>query len=85
MSKRIILVAAVAAALAAVAAGVLVQQARATYPGDVGRLAFAINVGGNIDIYSVLQNGHDLRQLTTAPSFDACAAYSPKYSGLAFG
>jgi hypothetical protein len=42
MSKRIIRV---VAALSAVAAGIVVQSARATYPGDVGRLAFANNLG----------------------------------------
>ena len=72
------------AVLAAVAAGALVQSARATYPGDVGRLAFGMSVGGNIDIYSVLPNGHNLRQLTTDPGFDACPAFSPDGKTIAF-
>jgi Tol biopolymer transport system component len=74
----------IAAIAAAVACGIAVGPAHATYPGDVGRLAFAINVGGNIDIYSVLRNGHDLRPLTSASSFDACAAYSPNGRTIAF-
>jgi Tol biopolymer transport system component len=69
-----------------VAAGVLVGTASKTYPGtNDGRLAFAMNVNGNVvDIYSALPNGNDLRQLTTDPSFDACAAYSPSGKEIAF-
>jgi len=73
-----------AAVVVAAACGIFVRPAHATYPGQVGRLAFGISVGGNIDIYSVLQNGHDLRPLTSAPSFDACAAYAPNGRTIAF-
>src|SRR5262249_54742459 len=39
--------------------------ARATYPGtNNGRVAFAMSVNGNVDIYSALPNGNDLRRLT---------------------
>src|SRR5947209_14623677 len=61
------------------------ESALATYPGtDNGRLALAMSVNGNVDIYSVLPNGNDLQRLTTAPSFDACAAYSPSGKEIAF-
>jgi TolB protein len=63
------------AVAAAVAVG-LTSSARATYPGANGRLAFGMSVGGNVDVYSFLPNGEDLRRLTTGPGFDACAAYS---------
>jgi Tol biopolymer transport system component len=66
-------------------AGVLVGAASATYPGtNNGRLAFAMNVNGNVDIYSALPNGNDLRRLTNDPGFDACAAYSPSGKKIAF-
>ena len=41
-----------AAVVAAVTCGILVRPAHATYPGDVGRLAFGMNVGGNFNIYT---------------------------------
>src|SRR5260370_3030653 len=41
-------------------------------------------VGGNVDVYSVLPNGNDLRRLTTDASFDACASYSPAGKEIAF-
>src|SRR6266487_3586087 len=70
---------------AALGAALLAGGASATYPGtNNGRLAFAMNVGGNVDIYSVLPNGNDLRRLTDAPSFDAGASYSPSGKEIAF-
>ena len=57
----------------------------ATYPGQVGRLAFAMTgPGGNVDIYSALANGSGLRRLTTNAGFDACAAYSADGKKIAF-
>src|SRR5215831_18522981 len=51
------------------------SAAQATYSGINGRLAFGLDTGnGNVDVYSVTPNGNDLRQLTTAPSFDDCTA-----------
>ena len=49
----------------------------AGYPGANGRLAFALNVGGNVDVYSSTPDGNGLRRLTDSPAFEACAAYSP--------
>jgi Tol biopolymer transport system component len=69
---------------AALAALFVATGARATYPGANGRLAFGMSVGGNVDVYSVLPNGQDLRRLTTAPGFDACAAYSADGKGIAW-
>jgi Tol biopolymer transport system component len=67
-----------------VAAGVA-GSARATYPGATnGRLAFGMNVGGNVDVYSVRPDGQDLRRLTDGPGFDACAAYSADGNRIAY-
>src|SRR6478735_8236036 len=66
-------------------AALLASPAAATYPGDVGRLAFAMTgPGGNNDIYTALPNGKNLRRLTTDPGFDACAAYSADGQHIAF-
>jgi Tol biopolymer transport system component len=66
-----------AGVLALAALSGAVTTARATYPGNTnGRLAFAITVDGNTDVYSVLPNGHALHRLTDDPGFDACPAYS---------
>jgi len=56
----------------------------ATYPGVNGRLAFGMFVGGNVEIFSVLPNGHDLSQLTDIPGFNACADYSPNGRSIAW-
>lgn len=51
--------------------------ANATYPGTTnGRLAFAVDFGGNADVYSVMPDGDGLRRLTYGSNFDACPAYS---------
>jgi Tol biopolymer transport system component len=74
-----------ALAAAAITAGLVVGGASATYPGtNNGRLAFAMNVDGNVDIYSVLPNGNDLRRLTDAASFDAAPSFSPSGKEIAF-
>src|ERR671932_450164 len=81
--KRALAIAAVAVvgALAAPAGG----SARATYAGATnGRLAFGMNVGGNVDVYTVRPGGQDLRRLTTDPGFDACAAYSADGRRIAY-
>jgi len=77
--KTTLLLSALVAAVA-----VFASTASATYPGDVGRLAFGMSVGGNVDIYSVLRNGHDLRRLTTDPAFDICPAFAPNGKTTAF-
>ncbi len=85
MKNTLIIRIAVAAALV-VAAGAA-TPAHATYPDATnGRLAFGITVGGNAnpDVYSVLPNGHALRQLTDDPGFDGCAAYSADGHSIAW-
>src|SRR5690242_19413453 len=49
-----------------------------------GRLAFGMTVNGNVDIYTVLPNGSDLRQLTSDPGFDACASWSADGKQMAY-
>src|SRR6184192_1658235 len=77
---------AVVAAMCALAALVALSgSARATYAGATnGRIAFGINVGGNVDVYSVRPDGQDLRRLTDEPGFDACAAYSADGRRIAY-
>ncbi len=65
--------------------GAWVGPAMATYPGDVGRLAFAMTgPDGNNDIYTALPNGKNVRRLTSDPAFDACASYSADGQHIAF-
>jgi TolB protein len=49
-----------------------------------GRIAFAANVAGNWDIYSVAEYGTDLRRLTTDSADDMDPAWSPDGTRLAF-
>jgi Tol biopolymer transport system component len=77
MSSKFTVWVALAGALALATLSGAVTSARATYPGNTnGRLAFAITIDGNTDVYSVLPNGHALHRLTDDPGFDACPAYS---------
>ena len=79
MHARVALAAAIATAIVAPVA------AQATDSGNVGRIAFGlIAADGNTDIYSVMPDGSGERRLTSAKSFDACAAYSPYGSQIAF-
>ena len=83
MSLRMSLV--VAAVVAAASCAVVARSAQATYPGNVGRLAFGMSVnGGSPNIFSVLPNGRDLRQLTIGNGFNACPAYSPNGRTIVF-
>src|SRR5262249_19472399 len=73
---KVLAFAGIAAACALVALAAVSGSARATYPGATnGRIAFGMRVGSNVDVYTALPNGNDLRRLTTDPGFDACAAY----------
>jgi TolB protein len=61
------------------------QSAMATYRGSTdGRLAFGADVGGNVDIYTVLPNGEAPHRLTDDPLFDACPAWSADGKRLAW-
>ncbi len=53
-------------------------------PGKDGRLAFGARIGDNVDVYSMKENGNDLRRLTDASGFDICAAYSADGNDIAF-
>jgi Tol biopolymer transport system component len=83
--KRALAITAVAAVCTLVALATLVGSARATYPGATnGRIAFGMNVGGNVDVYTALPNGQDLKRLTDDAHFDACAAYSADGQRIAY-
>ncbi|HEU5477243.1 MAG TPA: hypothetical protein VFU64_05360 [Gaiellaceae bacterium] len=74
---RALALTAVAAACGIAALAALSGSAHATYAAATnGRIAFGMNVNGNVDVYSARPDGQDLRRLTTDPGFDACAAYS---------
>jgi Tol biopolymer transport system component len=76
--KRSILLVGLVVASSTAAVALAIGRAEATYPGNTaeGRLAFGINVDGNVDIYSVLRNGEGMHRLTSDPGFDACPSYS---------
>jgi Tol biopolymer transport system component len=75
----------VAAACAVVALAGVSGSAHATYGGATnGRIAFGMRVDGNVDVYTALPNGNDLRRLTDDPGFDACAAYSADVQRIAY-
>jgi Tol biopolymer transport system component len=83
--KRTVVTTALAAVFALVALAAVVGSARATYPGATnGRIAFGMNVGGNVDVYTARPGGQDLRRLTNDPGFDACAAYSADGRRIAY-
>jgi len=85
MKKRHLVTAITSSACLVVALTAGSAPALATYPGVNGRLAFGMSVeGGNVEIFSVLPNGHDLRQLTDLPGFNACANYSPDGRSIAW-
>jgi len=74
-----------AAAFACAALIAAAGPAQATYPGATnGRLAFAVTIDGNTDVYSALPDGQAPRRLTDQPGFDACPAYSPNGQWIAW-
>jgi hypothetical protein len=73
MSSKLAVRVTLAGAVSLVALIAAASSAKATYPGETnGRLAFAITVDGNTDVYSALPSGRALRRLTDDPGFDAC-------------
>ena len=66
----------------------LAAPARATYPGsNDGRLAFGVDLeptGVLPQIYSILPNGEDFRQLTDSVGQNICPAYSADGKEIAF-
>jgi Tol biopolymer transport system component len=76
-----------AAALVAALLGTLALggTAHATYPGRRdGLITYAMNVDGNVDLYSTAPNGRGLRRLTDSAAFDGCPSYSADGRSLAF-
>ena len=53
----------------ALATMVVATTAQAAYPGKDGRLAFGARIGDNVDVYSMKENGNDLRRLTDAAAW----------------
>ncbi len=51
---------------------------------NVGRIAFAVRAPDGINLFSVLPDGTDMRQLTTNPGNHLCASYSPDASQIAY-
>jgi Tol biopolymer transport system component len=85
MSSKLAVWVTLAGAVSLVALIVATSSANATYPGKAnGRLAFAITVDGNTDVYSALPSGRALRRLTDDPGFDACPAYSADGESIAW-
>ena len=85
MSSKLRVRVTLAGAVSLVALIAAASSAKATYTGKTnGRLAFAITVDGNTDVYSVLPNGRALRRLTDDPGFDACPAYSADGESIAW-
>src|SRR5215207_9279794 len=71
-------------ASATLVAGVT-TSARATYPGGVGRIAFASSgTSGNYDVWTATSTGADRKRLTDAKGLDGCPAYSPDGQTIAF-
>lgn len=66
------------------AALVVVPSALATPPGENGRIAFAWNVSGEYQIYTIGSHGHGLRQLTHASGGAASPDWSPNGRWIVF-
>ncbi len=60
------------------------RPAHATFPGANGKIAFASDQAGNIDIYAINPNGTGSTQLTTNPATDTRPAWSPDGTKIAF-
>ena len=79
MSKIVVVVCSMAAALAAVGVLGLVEvlPAEATFPGKNGKIAFQSDGGGNYEIYTMNRYGKKIDNLTTNPAEDEDSAFSP--------
>ena len=78
--KRIALVAVGLVALTGLAAA----PARATFPGQNGRLVVQRPIGGQIDLFTVKPDGGAIRRLTRTPAWEEQAEWSPDGRSLAF-
>jgi hypothetical protein len=78
-------IAALASGLLLTAALVDATQARATYPGAAGSIAFRLAAAdGSVNVWAARPDGGRLRQVTHGSGFNACAAYSPDGRQIAF-
>jgi Tol biopolymer transport system component len=77
-----------------VASGVVLlassDPARATFPGQIGRIAFQSNrvtrdnPEGDYEIYKMNRDGSDIKQLTSNSTMDSAASYSPYGKKITF-
>ena len=74
----------VAAVIVVAFAGFLLSDARGTFPGANGRIAFNSNVDGDNDIYTMKSNGKDVTRLTNNTADDTFPNWSPDGSRIAF-
>jgi WD40-like Beta Propeller Repeat len=70
--------------LAALTLSLLTSPAGAAFPDRNGRIVVPSNRSGNFELWTVKANGTGWRQLTNHPAFDACPAWSPDGTRLAF-
>jgi len=73
-----------ASLLLSIAVAVIAASARASFPGEPGRIAFMSDRSGNWDIYTVKPNGKDTVQLTDDPAADQFPSWSADRSKIVF-
>src|SRR5215208_2794443 len=86
MSKTVVVIGSMAAALPAVGVLGLVEvlPAEATFPGKNGEIAFQSDRGGSYEIYTMNRNGTKIDKLTTNPAPDEDPAFSPDGKKIIF-
>src|SRR5215204_6153856 len=86
MSKTVVVIGSMAAALAAVGVLGLVEvlPAEATFPGKNGKIAFQSDRGGSYEIYTMNRNGNKIDKLTTNTTEDEDPAFSPNGKRIVF-
>jgi Tol biopolymer transport system component len=74
----------IAAAVIAAGALLLASNARTSFPGDVGVLAFDRPGDANVDIYTIAADGSNLRNVSNNPAGDRDPRYSPDGKRIVF-